>query len=456
MGFDHLQSIYRNYDIRGSYPDEINETEVKKIGQALVELYDAKTIVIGHDYRPSAESLHQALINGILSQGSDVISVGRITTPMLYHAAGIYDCQASVMITASHMAAGFNGMKICVGNVVPLGLDFGLDKLCDRVKQGGFKATRTPGSLRQEDIVPSWQSNCQKLAPLTGTDVTKVVIDPANMVGILELETFRSFSQLKVEAIYDTYDHSCPNHEANPIKLETLEALGAKVVATGADLGVAFDGDADRMGIVDERGVPVPQDIIGILIALELLKQEDSSGIILCDIRSSKQVTEAITSAGGRVIPWRIGHTYLRRKMREVDAVYAFELSGHHFFKSTFYSDGGAVSALLLINLIRRNRKPLSQLVAKHQVYYHSGEINSEVDRKPEQIYQQLRETFKDAGFETIDGLTIRYQNWWFNVRPSANDPVMRLNLEADTKELQEEKVAAVLKIILNRNWKSY
>ena len=448
MTFDHLKSIYRNYDIRGSYPDEINEAEAKKVGQALVELYNAKTIVIGHDYRPSSEDLHQALVDGILSQGADVISVGLVTSPMLYHAAKVYDCQVSVMVTASHMPAKFNGLKIHADGGMPIGLESGLDKVRDLVGEDNFTDAKSPGKLTEKDIADSWQKTCRKLANLSGQDKTKVVIDPANMVGIKEIATLESFPELEVVAINDEYDYNCPNHEANPAELETLKDLSAKVVATKADVGIAFDGDADRIGIVDEKGQPVSQNIIGILLALEIFKQEGKPGTVLANVTTSKRVGEVITEAGGEVVPCRVGCTYMCRKMHETGAIYAFELSGHHFFKDMSYSEGGALPALLLIGLLRQTGQPLSQLVDKHQVYFQSDCVNIEVSDQPEEIYKRLQKTFNDAKADTIDGLTLHYSDWWFNARPSANDPVIRLNLEADTKKLMEEKLAEVTKII--------
>ncbi len=448
MSFDHLQSIYRSFDVRGAYPEELNETEVTNIARSLSVLHDAKRVVVGHDYRPSSESLHQALIEGFVQQGVQVTTVGMVTTPMLYHAAGVEAADVSVMITGSHMAPGFNGLKICLKNVVPIGLEYGLDKVRDHVAAGEYPAVDTLGTLTELDITSSWQSHMRSLINLGDESMTKVVIDPANMVGIKEIDTVAQFPQLEVDTIYDTYDWSIPNHEANPMKLDTMAALGEKVVADGAAIGIALDGDADRIGVVDETGAPVPQDVVGALLAQELIARNGGSGAVLHDVRSSKHAAEVIEAAGGTAIPWRIGHTHLRRKMPEHDAVYALELSGHHFFKDMNNSEGGVFPALLIIEIMRKTGKKLSELAAEHQVYFHSGEINSEVSRTPEEIYAELREEFSDAEFEIIDGLTVKYEDWWFNTRPSANDPVMRLNLEADTKELMEEKRDAVLEII--------
>lgn len=451
MSFDHLQSIYRNFDIRGAYPDEINETEVKKIGQSLVFLHQAKKVVIGHDYRPSSESLHEALIAGITAAGADVVTVGMITTPMLYHAAGEKSADVSIMITGSHMPTGFNGLKICLADVVPIGLDSGLAELRDHVAADFHSDSLSVGAVTEYNVKPDWQEHVAALLQFNTDKTTKVVIDPANMVGILEIDTVRQFESLEVTSMYDEYDWSCPHHEANPMKLDTLKDLGDRVVSEGAAIGIGLDGDADRIGVVDENGIPVPQDVVGALIAKELITRNGGTGKVIHDVRSSKHAGEVIEAAGGEAVPHKIGHTYIRRLMRENGALYGLELSGHHFFRDMHNSEGGIFPALLLIEIMQKENKTLSELAAAHQVYYHSSEINSEVERTPEAIYEHLRSEFTDAEFETIDGLTIKYDDWWCNVRPSANDPVMRLNLEADTKTLMEEKRDFVLSIIRNQ-----
>lgn len=443
---EHLKSIYRSFDIRGEYPAELNEAETKKVAQAICQMCSPHLVVVGHDYRPSSEALYAALIEGFIEQGVDVLSLGLVTTPMLYFGAGTHTADVSVMVSGSHMAPQFNGLKICTENVTPIGLEYGLDKVRDLVQQNDFTPAATLGSVTEVDIKPQWIERCRELVSLTSDKPLKVVVDPANMVGILEIDTLKAFPELEVTSIYDEYDWSLPHHEANPMKLETMQDLGQKVRELGADMGVALDGDADRIGIVDETGSPIPQDVIGAMIASELLKQQ--AGLVIQDVRSSKHVGELVTSLGGEILPNRIGHTHIRRKMAETGAMYAFELSGHHFFKEMFNSEAGIYPALLLMQLLQGSGKKLSELAAEHQVYYHSSEINSEITQSPEEIYKALRAAFPDAEFETIDGLTIKYDSWWCNVRPSANDPVMRLNLEADAPDLMAEKRDSVLKII--------
>lgn len=450
MSLDHLKSIYRNYDIRGDYPSEITDAEVEKIGRALVDIYKAKKVVVGHDDRPSAQPLTDALIRGVTQQGADVVWIGMVTTPMSYYASSITDAEVTVMVSASHMPSNFNGLKICVDEAKPIGLTTGLAEVRDYVQNGQFNEISETGSVSDFEVKPLWHKKIGELATLYDDATTNVVVDPANAVGIFELETLKQFgAKLSVSSIFDTFDSTTPNHEANPMKLETLDALGEKVVESGADIGIAFDGDADRIGIVDEAGTPVSQDIVGLLIAEELFKnKENAGGTVLYDIRSTKRVKEAIELLGGSAIAVPVGATYTRRHMRDIGAIFGLELSGHHFFKEMTYSEGGVLAALYLINNMRKSDKKLSELVAAHKVYFHTGEINSEVSRTPEAIYTSLLKAFPEAEVDKTDGLTLTLLDWWCNVRPSANDPVVRLNLEANTEEVMVKRRDEILAII--------
>ena len=442
-------SIYRNYDIRGRFPDEINEEIVELIGKALVDIYRPSSVLIGYDNRPSMTSLCDALTRGIISQGADVVLLGLVTTPMLYYASGSTHSEVAVMITASHMSSEYNGLKICIGDALPIGIDSGLDALKTYVERGVFKSVHQIGSISTLDIKTAWRQKLKSLAPLTAlSEKKRIVIDPANAVGILEIDSFRQYTDLlDVHTIFDELDHSAPNHEANPLKYETLAALGEEVVRKQADFGVALDGDADRIGIVDEHGRPVPSDMIGIILAEGLLHIHDGHSVVH-DIRSSKRAAEVIKISGGVSVPERVGHTYIRRTMRKNNSVFGFELSGHYFFRDMFFSEGGVLPALLLLEILHRKNMPLSKLVAEHAVYFHSGEINSEISKPVHTIYEQLLALYPEANSHSVDGLTMLMHDWWCNIRPSATDPVLRLNLEADTKELMLYHVNRILEVI--------
>ena len=446
MSLDHLNTIYRSFDIRGKYPEEITDDEVMKIGQALVQHLHVKKVAVGRDIRPSADSLFNALAAGLTSQGAEVVDLGLTTTPMTYFMGGSSDVDATVMITASHMPSDCNGLKITTDDAVPLTAEV-IQEIRDIVGTHTFSAETTTGSVVTHALQEDWLQHFKSKHDLSGANL-KIVIDPANMIGILDIPTFKAFEpDITVHTIYDEFDHTCPNHEANPIKHETLTDLGCEVRNLGANLGVAFDGDADRVGFVDEIGTPIPSDMIGALIARHVLKNNPGAAVV-CDIRSSKALTDVIEKAGGTVHRERVGHTFIRHRMREENAILGIELSGHFFFKDAFFSEGGPLPAFIIMEVMKETGKKLSELVAEVKNYNHSGEINSTISRTPQEIYSDLEKKFSDAVISHTDGLLITYENWWCNVRPSANDPVMRLNLEADTKDLMEEKRDQILEII--------
>jgi phosphomannomutase len=446
QNFAHLESIYRNYDIRGRYPDEITAQEVEKIGQAIVRKYNLKKVAVGRDIRPSADVLFSALTRGITSQGCAVVDLGQVTTPMTYFVCGQPEIDASVMITASHMPAEYNGLKISIEDAKPVG-QAELQEIKTLVETTDFEPVNQPGEIVTNYPLVAWQHFFRERFDFKAKPF-KIVVDPANMIGLMEIDTFKNFgNEIIVSAINDSPDPTCPSHEANPIKLETLAELSQTVIKQGADFGIAFDGDADRVGFVDERGQPVTSDLIGALLARRLLQDTPGAHIIV-DPRSTKAIEKVVAQAGGSIERYMVGHTNIRTKMRQSGAVLGIELAGHFFFKDTNYSEGGPLPAFLIMDLMMREQKTLSALVAEVREFHHSGEINSEITRSSTDIYQSLREAFPDAVVTTLDGLTLTQADWWCNVRPSANDPVMRLNLEANSADIMEKQRDAVLKII--------
>lgn len=446
MSLDHLDTIYRSFDIRGKYPEEITDDEVHKIGQALATHLKLKKVAIGRDIRPSADALFSALSNGLTSQGVQVVDLGLTTTPMTYFMGGSTDVDATVMITASHMPSEFNGLKITTDDAVPLYAEL-IQEIREIVGTHTFSAASTTGEVVAHALQEEWLQHFKKNHDLSGANLS-VVIDPANMIGILDIPTFKAFEpDITVYTIYDEFDHTCPNHEANPIKHDTLADLGCEVTDKKADLGIAFDGDADRVGFVDEKGTPIASDMIGALLSQVILKQYPGSTIV-CDLRSSRALADTIEKHGGKVLRNRVGHSYIKKTMREHDAALGIELSGHFFFKDAYFAEGGPLPAFMIMELMKDSGKKLSELVAEVQDYHHSGEINSTIIRSPQEIYADLEKTFIDADISYMDGLLISYPDWWCNVRPSANDPVMRLNLEANSHELMEEKRDQILEIV--------
>ncbi len=446
MNFDHLKTIYRDFDIRGKYPEEITDDEVYRIARALTLHYQVKKVAIGYDIRPSAQNLCSALTRGFLESGVNVIDLGLCTTPMSYFMCGSTDVDMAVMITASHMPSEYNGLKITVADARPVTKDI-LEVIREIVGTHTFSEEVTHGTITAHALQTDWIKHFKAQHDLTGSNLS-IVVDPANMIGILEIATFKAFEpDITVHTIFDEYDHTCPNHEANPIKHEVLASLAEEVRCRHADLGVAFDGDADRVGFVDETGTPVPSDLIGALLARSVLKNHPGA-LVVTDVRSSRSLIDEVTRLGGTIIREKVGHTHIRTRMRSENAILGIELSGHFFFKDSYFSEGGPLPAFIIMELLKETKQPLSALVAEVRKHHHSGEINSHVTRSKEAIYQTITAAFPDLPPRYQDGLTLEADDWWCNVRPSANDPVMRLNLEADTKERMEEMRDILLGLI--------
>jgi phosphomannomutase len=438
--------IFKAYDIRGVYPEDINEADAYAIGRALVLHLKPQRLAVGRDIRSSSPSLFDEFVRGVTEQGADVIDLGLMTTPMVYFAAGRLPVDAAVSITASHNPPQYNGMKVCLKGAVPVGETTGLTDIRDLALAGNFPAGDRQGTVTQEDIRPAYCGYFSSFAKLGDKRFT-VAIDTANAMGILELPIYRELSEnLTAVHLYDDLDHAFACHEANPLKLETLVELQAKVRESKAGLGIAYDGDADRIGFVDERGEIIPMDLVTGLLGQIVLTTKPGV-TILYDLRSSKAVKELIEESGGTAIECRVGHANIKREMREHGAVFAGELSGHYYFEENSFAEAGTYPAILLLNLMAETGKPISELVAKARRYYHSGEINSEVADK-DMVLATLKSAYADGKQHELDGLKVEYPDWWFNVRPSNTEPLLRLNLEADTKELMEAKRDEVLALI--------
>jgi len=445
-------SIFKAYDIRGIYPDDINEETVYNIGRALVAYTKAENIVIGKDVRLSSGALEENLIRGITDQGSNVIKIGLATTPMVYYASGKLAVDVGVIITASHNPAEYNGMKLCRRNAVPIGEGAGIEEIKALAINRAFSKPEKKGQVTENNnFRDQYLDHIKRFFNKNASSKKiKVVFDFANAMAIIDKEVFEELKEY-VDPIYlyDNFNGTFPNHEANPLKIHTLKKLRQKVISEQADLGVAYDGDADRVGFISEKGEIVPMDFITALIADEILKKHPG-GLVLVDLRSSNAVVEYIEKAGGRVDLCRVGHSLIKKQMHQEDAVFAGELSGHYYFDENYKAELSSLAVIMIINLINETKKPLSGLIKALKIYYHSGEINSDVKNKDEILYK-LKEKYKDGRINNLDGIRIDFSNWWFNVRPSNTEPKLRLNLEAKTEKLMKEKLDEVLKIIRSR-----
>lgn len=438
--------IFKAYDIRGIYGTDFDEHDAYAIGRATVDFLGCQRLAVGRDARASSPVLFESFTRGAMEAGADILDLGVITTPMVYFAAGRLDIDAAVSITASHNPPEYNGMKICLRGALPVGETSGLSAIRDIVLKGEFKTSEKTGSLIPEDIKPAYYGFFASFAELDDHRFS-LVIDTANAMGVLELPIYGQLSEnLAVTHLYDDLAHPFSAHEANPLKTETLDELRARVLTEKADLGIAYDGDADRIGFVDETGQIIPMDLITALLAKEVLKKKPGS-TILYDLRSSRSVKEFIKENGGQALECRVGHAFIKQQMRETGAIFAGELSGHYYFEENSLAEAGTLPALLLLNLMAETGRPISALVAETKRYCHSGEINSEVTDK-DAILAKLRTRYADGTQHELDGLKVDYPDWWFNVRPSNTEPLLRLNLEAATPEQMAAKRDELLDLI--------
>ncbi len=439
-----MAGIFKAYDIRGIYGTELTDEIAFKIGRAVATFLRPKSFVIGHDMRPHSIPVFNAMAKGLTMQGVDVINIGLASTPMSYHANGKLGADGSAIITASHNPGEWNGMKICRELAIPISGATGIADIERLVNEESFdEPAATPGTITEYDIKPEYFEHVRSFAEIEKP--IDVLIDYANGMGILEGEAFTD-AMFNITPMYDELDGTFPNHEANPLALETLDAISAKLKEGNYAFGIAFDGDADRAGFLDENGDNVSMDIITALIAKSLLEKVPGAPVFY-DLRSSWAVKEVIEESGGQPMMSRVGHAFIKAQMREADAVFAGELSGHYYFKDNYYTESSALAAIYVANLLSETGKPLSELVKPIRRYFASGEINSKV-ADVEAVFARLNEKFSDAKTFQLDGNSYEYADWWFNVRCSNTEPLVRLNLEAKTPEQMAEKRDEVLALI--------
>ena len=438
-----MAGIFKAYDIRGIYGETLTDDLATRIGRAFVDFLGCRKVVIGRDMRSHSPAMFAALARGVTGQGADVIDVGICSTPMCYYANGSLGADASIMITASHNPGEWNGMKMCREQAIPISGPTGIEAIEALVNDGQPKSpAATPGRVTHHDIAPAYVAHIRGLANLQRP--LRIAIDYANAMGIVEAQALEGL--FTTRALYDTLDGTFPNHEANPLDHETLEPLQHVIRTEGPfDFGIAFDGDADRVGFVDETGEIVPMDLITALIAQTIL--ETRKGPIFYDLRSSKAVAEAITESGGTPMMSRVGHAFIKRQMRDADALFAGELSGHYYFRENYFTESSALAVIYVANLVSAARLPLSALIAPLRRYAPSGEINSKV-ADVQAVFRRLRQAYPDAHFTELDGLTVELPNWWFNVRASNTEPLVRLNLEAPTSAAMATRRDEVLALI--------
>ena len=430
----HLDKVFKAYDVRGVYPDELDEDLARAVGRAFVTLTGAGSVAIGHDMRPSSVPMADALTDGATSQGADVVRVGLCSTDMLYFVSGALDVPG-VMLTASHNPARYNGLKLCRAGAVPVGEASGLREI-KRMVAEGEPATRAdrPGTVADgEDLLARYARHVRGFVDEGALRPLEVVVDAGNGMAGHVLPAVFDGLPFELDPMYFELDGSFPNHPADPINPANLADLRERVVATGADVGLAFDGDADRVFLVDEQGGVVPSSLVVALVARTMCEREPGA-TVLYNIICSHVVPETVLDAGGKPVRTRVGHSFIKKVMADTGAAFGGEHSGHYYFRDNYRADSGLIAALVTLEVLCRAGKPLSEVLAPYRRYAGSGEVNRRVDGDPGAVVARVAERYPPERRDLTDGLTIEGDRWWFNLRPSNTEPLLRLNVEAATE----------------------
>ena len=441
-------AIFSAYDIRGVYGETLNDDIAYRIGRAAALYLQVPEIAVGRDMRLSSPQLAAALIRGITDQGVNAVDLGMTTTDELYFAVGKFNFPAGVMITASHNPGKYNGMKFCRAQAFPISLETGLSDIRDLAIRGEFPEPANKGQVTRRDVTDAYVEHALSFIDVSKVRPLKVVIDAGNgMAGMIMPRVFKHLPCTLVP-LYFELDGNFPNHPASPIEPENMRDLQNKVREVGADLGAAFDGDADRMFPVDEHGDVIDGSMVTALMAQSLLRKHPGS-TILYNLIVSKSVPALVQSMGGTAVRTRVGHSYIKAEMRRLNAIFGGEHSGHFYFRDNWYADSGLIAFLIILELVSIEGKPLSELVKPLDKGARSGEINTRVSDVQGKL-RGLEEHFGKGAksVDHMDGITVDYGDWWFNVRPSNTEPLLRLNVEADNRALMEQKRDEVLAFI--------
>ncbi|MFJ9118327.1 phosphomannomutase/phosphoglucomutase [Streptomyces sp. NPDC102394] len=431
-----LSQIVKAYDVRGVVPDQWDESLAELFGAAFVQVTRARAIVVGHDMRPSSPGLSRAFARGAAGQGADVTEIGLCSTDQLYYASGALDLPGA-MFTASHNPAQYNGIKLCRAGAAPVGQDTGLSEIRALVERwtesGAPQQAAEAGTITRRDTLSDYAAHLRSLVDLTSIRPLKVVVDAGNGMGGHTIPTVFEGLPLTLVPMYFELDGTFPNHEANPLDPANLVDLQQRVRAEGADLGLAFDGDADRCFVVDERGEPVSPSAVTALVAARELARNGGKGVIIHNLITSWSVPEVVREHGGTPVRTRVGHSFIKAEMATSGAIFGGEHSAHYYFKDFWNADTGMLAALHVLAALGGQDGPLSALVAEYDRYMGSGEINSTVADQADRV-AAIKAAYagrEDITLDELDGLTVTSTDWWFNVRPSNTEPLLRLNAEA-------------------------
>ncbi|MES5822092.1 phosphomannomutase/phosphoglucomutase [Streptomyces sp. RG80] len=448
-----LSQLVKAYDVRGVVPDQWDETLAELFGVAFVQVTGASAIVVGHDMRPSSPGLSRAFARGAAAQGVDVTEIGLCSTDQLYYASGALDLPGA-MFTASHNPAQYNGIKLCRAGAAPVGQDTGLAQIRELVEgwtdSGAPAPAARQGTITQRDTLDDYAAHLRSLVDLTSIRPLKVVVDAGNGMGGHTVPTVFAGLPLTLVPMYFELDGTFPNHEANPLDPANLVDLQQRVREEGADLGIAFDGDADRCFVVDGQGDPVSPSAITALVAARELARHGGKGVIIHNLITSWSVPEVVEEKGGTPVRTRVGHSFIKAEMARTGAIFGGEHSAHYYFKDFWNADTGMLAALHVLAALGGQEGPLSGLVAEYDRYTGSGEINSTVADQTGRL-AAIRAAYEgrpDITLDELDGLTVSATDWWFNVRPSNTEPLLRLNAEARDETTMAKVRDEVLGII--------
>jgi phosphomannomutase len=444
------QSIFKAYDIRGISGEELTAELAEAVGRAVADfLPDEGPVIVGRDMRVDSGELEAAVIRGLTQQGRDVWDIGLVTTDMVYFGAGRFadEVAGGVMVTASHNPGKYNGIKLIGRGSVPMGAANGLMDIKRRVADDDYLEPKRKGNVTKRSITEEWVEKILEFVDVKALPKYKIAVDAGNGMAGAVFPALQAKLPFEVEQLFFELDGTFPNHVANPHLLETLADLVATIKKNGYDFGLAFDGDGDRGGIVDEKGVPVPEQKMGALLAKQFLF-DNPGGKVVYDVRTSHIVRDTVEANGGTAIRSKVGNDAIKTNMRNEGALLGIEASGHYYFRDAYYSDSGVIAVMSVVNILAKSGRKLSELVAElGDGYATSEETNFRVE-DPAVVTARLKEKYADGEQDELDGLTVTYKDWWFSLRVSNTEPVVRLNVEANNQDLLNDKLAELTQLI--------
>jgi phosphomannomutase len=444
-----LDRVFKAYDVRGVVPDDLDADLARRIGSAFAEWTGLPAIAVGRDCRLSSPELAAAIAEGATSRGADVVDLGLASTDLLYFASGVLDLPG-VMITASHNPKQYNGLKFCLPGARPVGIETGLADIRAIVERGDEAPLAARGTVRHHDMLEAFADHVLTFVDVDAMRPLTVAADTANGMGGLVVPAVLARLPVTLHHLFAELDGTFPNHPADPIVPENQKDLKASVLEHNADIGLAFDGDADRVFLIDEKAEDVSGSLLTALVARAMLRREPGAKIVH-NLICSRIVPETIREEGGEPIRTRVGHSFIKQVMADTGAIFGGEHSGHYYFRDNYRADSGLIAAVVVLGELSSAGVGLSQLLAPFRKYHDSGEINSRVDDQHAKI-EEIAAALSDGRQDRLDGLTVDYDDWWCNVRPSNTEPLLRLNVEATTQELLAEKTEALLHLIRGKD----